>query len=481
MNKIEKILKSWRIDIKNHGISNSELIIQSPDSNVTAPSWFTNYQGIGNVIQGSTNHQKITVKTKNSGTLNILFKGIKEVFNDKKLVVYANYTSIKINNQEVLFKNEKVWHDKPYKVVIPVYKDQEIKIEFQINYNTYSKDEFDLLLSVLSSKYQKVASDADIERMYCTFLDSTNEVNYRKLFNYPNSVISLDSITKETKGRINIVCDNVTFPSVIIPSNNKKIYVFPSAIGKNTTSYPSFLRKSWSNYFNGICLYFDDPTRYLNNFAPAFFFGEKNKSYLLLIKRIVLSIAKLYDIDNKDITFIGSSNGGYASLYLADAIEYSKAITFCPQVSIPLYFSEKNFSFEKRFEVSFNNPDEFNRFDVFRICHNFKSKFFIYSNVCDYNDAKQMSALLENCNVQNFQGLKKITSNLTLCITNIPYNNPHVVQPDESFTKIIDMYLNSNLVDDFTFDAFIQSMKHTYKHLYDFQSLKDSCSYKIDK
>lgn len=223
----------------------------------------------------------------------------------------------------------------------------------------------------------------------------------------------------------------------------KKIYVVLSAVGYQRDRYPIFFRVSWHPYFDGIILFMDDPTRDELKMSPSFYFGSKENNCLDCIKTIVTNIQENYNIQNKDITFISSSNGGFASLYLANEFEYSRCIALCPQLDVKLFLGIKGFENFKSKVGILNSDDEKaekNRLNVYRIANNSRTKFFIYSNIAAVSDRNQIERFCNEIGFEYHLGLNQISDNFFLLITQFDNVDPHIVQPDENFVTYIDNF-----------------------------------------
>ena len=74
----------------------------------------------------------LTIKCVNDGELHISLKG--RDIRDKNRIrfpVYIDYTSLKINGEEMLEESQLTWHDKPYVHTKPVANGEELKIHLE--------------------------------------------------------------------------------------------------------------------------------------------------------------------------------------------------------------------------------------------------------------------------------------------------------------------------------------------------------------
>lgn len=134
INKYAKYLTA-RIDVKNKGSSNNEVIISNiSDKNcsITSPYWFNDDSGKGEVITSRNGELNFKIKFKNDGILDLILRGVD--FRDSsnnRLPIYINYNYLEIDNA-VIFNNEHIiCHDKPYKFSINIKDNQEVYVKIK--------------------------------------------------------------------------------------------------------------------------------------------------------------------------------------------------------------------------------------------------------------------------------------------------------------------------------------------------------------
>ena len=176
---IRKQLSNTRIDIKNFGNKNNAVEITA-SAKVSQPDWFSNAQGIGQVVSANNKIQNITIKVIQDGKLRLDFKGTYKNIEGKNYPVWIDYKSIKIDGKEILSAPIATWHDKPFRYEMPVKNGQIVKVEVVQQYHQYSKDELkDVILKLNpNSDYIK----ENIEKL-------THEI-YKKITKYKVSQIS---------------------------------------------------------------------------------------------------------------------------------------------------------------------------------------------------------------------------------------------------------------------------------------------------
>lgn len=251
--------------------------------------------------------------------------------------------------------------------------------------------------------------------------------------------IDIEDLDKNCFGRLRIGVGITHFETCMIPSMSKKLYVFLTAAG-NGNNYPTFHRISWAIRFDGICLYIDDPTRNEHSFnGGAFYFGDKEHNYLEYVLMLVRKVQNIHEIKSEDITFISSSNGAFASLYIANKLLGCRCIALNPRIDIVARF-------KKQFDLSDVDVTMMrDRLDVRNFLQNKKTKFFLYfnnENEIDYWHCKQ---LIKAFGKPVMNGLTHLSKNITLLVVNIGAVDPHLVQPNWNFVKFIESIMGKKL------------------------------------
>lgn len=124
------------INIKNHASPTSyiEIIdISDNESFVDMPSWYKNNEGEGVVIESYRNNLSLLLRCSEKGNFQLILRGA-DLKNNQEQRINQNieYTSLLVNNEEVLHNKIIVSHDTPYKYFLNVEKDQvvDLKISF---------------------------------------------------------------------------------------------------------------------------------------------------------------------------------------------------------------------------------------------------------------------------------------------------------------------------------------------------------------
>lgn len=146
------------------------------------------------------------------------------------------------------------------------------------------------------------------------------------------------------------------------------------------------MRWKYRKVLKGNILCIDDP---MYHFHPdittvQWYYGTKEVSYLQLLLDIVKKFMKQLKISAKDVTFIGSSGGGYSSLYLANQLDYSSAIAMNPQIVLRDWQYPKVYDIFKKNGIDLEGEDRLGRNEI-RLT-NKNSRFMILMNAASMKE-----------------------------------------------------------------------------------------------
>ena len=146
--KVLKPLKTARIDIKNLGRVDNEVLIKKIKNKKLIfwqPKWFKNERGQGTQIEVYGNHAIFKVTCINEGKLLIQLLGMDcKNKNEKRYPVWINYTKCLVNGKNIL--NEVptvVWHDERFKYEFDVKNNEEITIELEWKIHNLTTNELE--------------------------------------------------------------------------------------------------------------------------------------------------------------------------------------------------------------------------------------------------------------------------------------------------------------------------------------------------
>jgi len=156
---------------------------------------------------------------------------------------------------------------------------------------------------------------------------------------------------------LEIIEDNVKYEFLIkFSDSNDNLICFGSGAvtrtGPKAINPPVFNRYSWHVYFAESVLYYNDPTRYIDDeMKVGWGVGTADNYYLEVIADIIDKIRVNIKIKENNILFYSSSGGGFTSIQLATLIKGSTALVNNSQMIIKNYYPQffdrlKNSCFE---------------------------------------------------------------------------------------------------------------------------------------
>ena len=264
---------------------------------------------------------------------------------------------------------------------------------------------------------------------------------FKVLLGQQPKAISLDDLTTEDIHRLRITVGHTPFETFFMPSDHKKLYVVFSAVGRDRRPYPIFQRVTWYESFEGMFLWVDDPTRDNTKIAPAYYFGTKDINYIELICDMIDKFIEIYHISYKDLTFISSSNGGFAALWCSRKMHGSTCLAYNPQLDIPLHYQRVRRKFETALNVSFEDESMRERFYLDDISEEKDSRICIYSNIKSPSDKVQMDAFFDKAGIKYKFGLQKV-NNIWFIITSIDAVDTHLAQPAPYISRLLEQLMS---------------------------------------
>ncbi len=246
------------------------------------------------------------------------------------------------------------------------------------------------------------------------------------------------------KSRYTVEVDDVPFECLYFPSEHRRLYVMLSAgRGAGVYNYPIFMRWKFSPFFKGHVLCIDDPMYHFHptTYHANWFYGTPDKSYLVFLLSVVKKFMEQLSVKAEDVTFIGSSAGGYAAIYLANLLDYSAAIAMNPQF-LPCQWQVELITPDfVKWGIDlgdFDDPFGRNKLKI----TNPKSRFLISVNYMSDADFRvQLGSFLEDYpDYKPKFGLSKY-KNITIWLMSANQHNNHNVWPNEVGTVFADYVL----------------------------------------
>ena len=235
----------------------------------------------------------------------------------------------------------------------------------------------------------------------------------------------------EGKHRYTVNSSGINFEILYLPKNKKRLYV--SFVGGTNDGekrrYPTFLRWKYSNFLEGAYLGIDDPMfKNFSGHSVMWYYGTEKVSYLRLLVPVISSVIKQMGITPQDVTFMGSSGGGTASLYMANLINGTTAFAMNPQYDLDNWkpFVTEYFSKERGIDLS--AEDSLGRNHI-RLT-NSQSIFFITENMASPNDRKQYEAFFDRQGIPTRYGIVD-HGNIVTWLYHAKSPTPHSALPDK--------------------------------------------------
>ena len=257
---------------------------------------------------------------------------------------------------------------------------------------------------------------------------------------------------------INVSLDTsggVDFELLHLSKNKKKLYV--SFVGGTNNGdkrrYPTFLRWKFTNFLDGDYLGVEDPLfKGFSGHCVMWYYGTEKVSYLRLLVPIIYKVIDEMKITAKDVTFIGSSGGGTASLYMANLMDGTTAFAMNPQYNLDDWKPFVNEYFKDTLKIDLSVEDPLGRNKI-RLT-NTKSLFFITENIASPNDKRQYSSFFARQGIPVTYGVKD-HGNIVTWLYHAACNNPHSAFPDKVELAVLE---------------FLRDEKHRGKNVDEFRS-----------
>lgn len=205
----------------------------------------------------------------------------------------------------------------------------------------------------------------------------------------------------------------------------KLVILFSSGGRTNKTGMTSFARWSYPNKFNVLNI--EDPMYKLYpELTTAWYYGTREKSLLNVVAEVIKKIQKILGIFSKDVVFIGSSAGGYASLLMTALLPGSNCIAMNPQVNL-VNWGKVAESFAERTNNDIHRNSDFrNNICEFLLKYS-TGRVLVTSNINTPRDWDKQTFLFYKSLFENLptkSGLYK-KKNFNFLLSNQCYTYPH--------------------------------------------------------
>jgi hypothetical protein len=186
-----------RVDVKNYGSSDNNLEVLDCDdvnANISRPSWFNDFNGIGYVINSIAGNLNLNLQCIKRGNLKFEFKGIDyRDRNNNRIPIFIDYTEISIDGKNILDENVVAWHDDPFTYNMQVDDNQVVDLQFSWlplnnhndSKNLFTKRDIDYMDNMIQSK------DIEINNLRNELNHLTNE--NERLTEFKSNVLNSNS------------------------------------------------------------------------------------------------------------------------------------------------------------------------------------------------------------------------------------------------------------------------------------------------
>ena len=241
-----------------------------------------------------------------------------------------------------------------------------------------------------------------------------------------------DFEVSDGQNRYTVNHENVPFECLWLPHENKKLYVLFSGGRSANRQYPLFLRWKYQNALNGNLLCIDDPMYYFHEEYShvMWYYGTNEVSYLKLLVDIVKKVMGQLSIEAKDVTFVGSSGGGYSALYCADMLDYSSAFAMNPTIILKNWYRPVVYNNFKKVGIDLEEDDKFGR-NVLHLT-NKTSTFMVVMNVLSIEEwNEQFTPFFKSHGILPKYGITQ-NDNIITWLHTTEYSELHIANPLQS-------------------------------------------------
>ena len=170
------------------------------------------------------------------------------------------------------------------------------------------------------------------------------------------------------------------------------------------------------------------------------YYGTKEVSYLKLLVDIVKKVMGQFSIDAGDVTFVGSSGGGYSALYCADMLDYSSALAMNPQFVLKDWYYPVVYDSFKKIGIDLGADDKFGR-HVLKLT-NRTSNFMIVMNAMSSEEWEQQFTPFFNLHgISPKYGITQ-KDNIITWLHTTDYSQPHLANPLQNGMMFANHILN---------------------------------------
>ena len=140
-------LATYRIDVRNVGNSETDVEVQAPTLDVSAPNWLCNAQGRGKMITGSAASARIVLTAKGKGQIRILLRASDYKVRGKSAPVFIDFVRLQINGDNAY--SVVTPFNPPHQITLDVNDKQQVVLQLTILPHLYTPLELGALIKDL--------------------------------------------------------------------------------------------------------------------------------------------------------------------------------------------------------------------------------------------------------------------------------------------------------------------------------------------
>lgn len=239
---------------------------------------------------------------------------------------------------------------------------------------------FNYMKDIYFKSYEQFIQDVDMAR------NDMLKVN-------PN-IISQDPIALELNtaeelpdGRLDIQYGGINWECFFHNNKKKALYVFLNgAISGEGASVPILKRWSYYKFINGSMLNISDPMYRMNdNLLLGWYYGNKEMDLQQKVADLVVKIAGIIGVEQRNIIFVGSSGGGYASIACASRICGAGSIAINPQIVLREWAYSAEFT--KIMDIDLTKEDKWHRNNlIYHLQNHNANRYLLFVNIRSSRD-----------------------------------------------------------------------------------------------
>lgn len=156
----------YRLDVKNYGEDGNDMVINASNARIMWPSWFKDATGRGATLHDKSVNGYAEITAVNDGVLKLNFRAPDRRVDGKRFPYWVDYSSIVIDDHEILTAPVATWHDKPFVYEMPVTHGQVVRVKFIQTPHKYTDTELSEFIDFVSQSDEMTPSEIINMRAY---------------------------------------------------------------------------------------------------------------------------------------------------------------------------------------------------------------------------------------------------------------------------------------------------------------------------